>query len=108
MAKTFARGFYHSKAWKRTRNAYFQHMKGLCERCLARGEYVKGEIVHHKEHLSPTNIDDPSVTLSFDNLELLCRECHAREHPEIYSSYHDGEPRRYAFDSDGNIVPIGD
>ena len=106
MARAFARGFYHSKAWKSTRKAYFDSVKGLCERCLSRGVYVKGEIVHHKEHLSPANINDPSVTLGFDNLELLCRDCHAREHPEVYAGFCDEEPRRYAFDSEGNIVPI--
>ena len=98
MARPFAVRFYHSKAWKSTRDAYAASKCFLCERCLDRGVYSKGEIVHHKRHLTPENINDPRVTLNFDNLELLCRDCHADEH------YQGGKPKRYAFDKDGNIV----
>lgn len=105
MAREFARSFYKSKAWKQTRQAYFEYRHGLCERCLSRGIYKPGEIVHHREHIQPWNIDDASVTLSFDNLELLCRDCHAAAHPEIFKKQ---EPeRRVAFDADGNVVRLG-
>ena len=78
-------------------------MGGLCERCLSRGIYTPGEIVHHsREHVTPENVDDPNVTLSFDNLELLCRDCHAKVHDEIYG--HD--KRRYAVDECGNITAV--
>lgn len=100
MAREFAVGFYHSKQWKETRDAYLAHASFLCERCLARGRYQRGEIVHHKRHLTPDNINDPSVTLSFDNLELLCRECHAEAHSDLYER----RPKRYSFDEHGNIT----
>lgn len=99
-ARDFARAFYHSREWKRTREAYLKHRHGLCERCLSRGYAEKGEIVHHRRHLTPENIGDPSVTLSFDNLELLCRKCHAEEHPEIYGGRWE---TRVGFDADGNV-----
>lgn len=104
MAREFAEDFYRSKAWRSTREAYFESVHGLCERCLARGVVRAGEIVHHREHLSPQNISDPSVTLSFDNLELLCRDCHASEHPEIYGGRFE---QRVAFDENGNLVRKG-
>lgn len=104
MAREFAKAFYRSTAWKRTRRAYFDYRHGLCERCIRRGVLEAGEIVHHKRHLTPQNINDPSVTLAFDNLELVCRKCHAVEHPEIYGEVF--EPR-VAFDADGNVVRIG-
>lgn len=44
---------------------------------------------------------DPEVALSFSNLELLCRKCHAEEHPEVYG---DAEPPRVEFDEEGNVV----
>lgn len=103
MAREFAKAFYKSKAWKNTRAAYFSFRNGLCEKCQARGKYVPGEIVHHKVHLTPNNIDNPVITLGFDNLELVCRECHAREHPEIYGEI--AEPR-VAFDEYGNVVRL--
>ncbi|MBR2587436.1 HNH endonuclease [Candidatus Saccharibacteria bacterium] len=74
--------FYGTQAWTECANAYRKKVGGLCERCLKEGIYRAGEIVHHKIHLSPDNLKDPSIALSFDNLELLCRECHAKEHQE--------------------------
>lgn len=105
MARDFARQFYRSQAWRDTRDAYFRMRHGLCERCWQHGRVTPGEIVHHKVHLTPENIDDPEITLSFDNLELLCRDCHAEEHPEIYGVRHERAQRpRVAFDEYGNVV----
>ncbi len=42
---------------------------GLCVKCGR-----PGEIVHHKEHLTPENINTPEIALGENNLELLCRE----------------------------------
>lgn len=106
MAREFAKAFYHSKAWRGVRDAYFRSTRGLCERCLREGRLTPGAIVHHKVHLTPENINDPDVALSFDNLEVVCRDCHAKEHPEIYK----GAPKqeaRVAFDEDGNVLRIG-
>ena len=80
MAKAFARKFYSSKAWQDCRNEYAKHRHHLCEDCLRRGIYRPGAIVHHKIELDPINIEHPEITLNFDNLELLCRECHANRH----------------------------
>ena len=76
----FAEKLYKSKAWQRCRKAYAAKAGGLCERCLARGLVTPGEIVHHRIHLTPNNVSDPTITMSFDNLELLCRNCHGKEH----------------------------
>lgn len=80
MAKPFARKFYSSKAWQDCRNEYAKRRHHLCEDCLRRGIYRPGTIVHHKIELDPINIEHPEITLNFDNLELLCRECHANRH----------------------------
>lgn len=105
MARDFAKSFYRSKAWKNTREAYKNSQHGLCERCAKNGTLSVGTIVHHITHLTPENINDPEVSLSFDNLELVCRNCHADLHPEIYSKAAEDEPR-YAFDEDGNLIDI--
>lgn len=105
MARDFARAFYKSRAWEDTRAAYARSVGGLCERCRAQGRYVPGDIVHHRVHLSPANIGDPSVTLAFSNLELLCRQCHADEHPEIYGRTAPREGPRVVFDENGDLVP---
>jgi len=80
MAKPFARKFYSSKAWQSCRNEYAKRRHYLCEDCLRRGIYRPGTIVHHKIELDPINIENPEIALSFDNLELLCRDCHASKH----------------------------
>ena len=96
MAKSFAKQFYNSKKWKDLRFAYIALRWGICERC---GK-SNAKQVHHKKYLTPENIYDSSITLSFDNLELLCDECHQREHNEKYS------PLRcdLEFNSNGNII----
>lgn len=80
MAKEFARKFYNSKAWKNCRNEYGKQAHWLCENCLRKGIYKPGAIVHHKIELDPVTIENPEIALSFDNLELLCRDCHAAVH----------------------------
>lgn len=93
----WAQAFYFSPAWRSCRAAYAKKAAGLCERCLKRGLYVPGVIVHHKIHLTPDNIADPRIALSFDNLELLCRECHAQEHNATVE-------KRYRIDKLGRVI----
>lgn len=89
MAREFAKKFYASKEWRRCRKDYFAYRHGVCERC---GE--AGKIVHHKKYITPRNIDDPNITLCWDNLELVCDSCHELEHKNIQDFY---------FDEEGNI-----
>ena len=90
----FAKAFYLSSTWRKTREYIFKRDMGLCVRC---GK--PGEIVHHKIYLTPQNINDPAISLSEDNLETLCRECHALEH-EGQSPTAPG----LMFDEAGNLV----
>ena len=97
MARDFARRFYSSKTWQDCRNNYAAYRSHLCEDCLARGQYTPGEIVHHIVELTPSNITDPSVTLNWDNLRLVCRDCHADEHRARHNL-------PYVFGNDGEII----
>lgn len=104
MAKEYAKAFYNSQAWKKTRRAYYIFRRGQCERCareFAEGKRSldkinPGKIVHHKKHITPENLTDLLIALSFDNLELLCDEHHNREHK--------GKNKRYTFDANGRVV----
>ena len=96
MAKDFAQGFYKSKAWQQCRDAYAASVGGLCEECLKDGKISAGEIVHHKIHLTPDTINDPTVSLSWDKLELVCRSCHLKLH---------GNKKRYSVDVFGRVIP---
>ena len=96
MAKEFAASFYNSPAWKQTRDNYKRYRGGLCEICWAEGIAKAGEIVHHKIPLTPDNITDINIALGFDNLQLVCRECHAKAH--------DRRQRRYKVDELGRVI----
>lgn len=87
MAKAFAKKFYSSKAWQDCRNEYAARRHYLCEDCLRRGIYKPGVIVHHKIEIDPVTIEKPEIALNFDNLELLCRECHARRHEQQFKGW---------------------
>ena len=95
----FARKFYKTQAWKKTRAAIWSRDRGLCVDCLKRGLLTPAEEVHHVEPLTPENISDPSVTLNPANLVSLCRECHKARHDP------DDGPRRYDVDELGRISP---
>ena len=97
MAREFAKSFYQSKEWRATRNYIFKKECGICERC--KGLYGPGAIVHHKIHLTPYNITNPAISLGEDNLELLCRECHALEHEAENPT-----DSNLLFDSSGDLI----
>ena len=96
--KDYAKGFYLSQAWKNCREAYKKSVGGLCERCYKKGIYKSGEIVHHKIHITSDNINDMDILLNWDNLELVCRDCHAEEHIR--------KKKRYKVDEYGKIIPL--
>lgn len=90
--KAWAAGFYNSIAWGETRAAYMLSKQGVCERC---GEPAK--IVHHKTYITKDNISNPYITLSWENLEALCQDCHNKEH------HRNDRTRRYSFGVDGEL-----
>ena len=93
MSRASRRRLYKSKAWQKCRDAYYISRFGICERCGG-----PGVIVHHKIPITDKNIWDPNITLNFDNLELVCIECHNKEHfgEKVMSD-------EIAFDEFGNL-----
>lgn len=67
--------FYKSKQWFIARTVKTQNANGRCERCNAVGEEA-----HHKIRLTVNNVDDALISLNQENLELLCKDCHNKEH----------------------------
>ena len=94
--KPYAEKFYKSKAWQNTRNAYWSYRHGLCEICLSKGRYKPCEIVHHKIQITPENINDPTITLNWDNLQCVCRDCHAM--------IHEKRKKRFKVDDLGRVI----
>ncbi len=100
--KEFAESFYKSGKWRKCRTAYIKQRimidGGYCEACRTN----LGYIVHHKEPLTPENINDERITLSFENLRYDCKECHDRE--EVHRFIKDKE-LKCQFDEYGNPIP---
>lgn len=92
--KAFAKAFYESAAWRPDAGVHPETRRGAMRQVRR-----AGCIVHHKTELTPRNIDDPMITLNEDNLETVCRTCHA--------IIHEGTPPLadgLAFDADGNVI----
>jgi len=96
--KPWAEQFYNSDAWRACREGFLQSKGYLCERCSTPDNPVAAKIAHHKIYLTRKNITDPHISLSWDNLEALCQDCHNKEH------HKSGGLRRYSFDAKGNLV----
>ena len=102
---SFANAFYKSKAWEKCRISYMKKAGGLCEECLKKGLYTPAEIVHHRTWLTKENINDPSITLSFDNLEAVCRLCHEEiHHATNTEAKHRKHGKRYTVDREGHVT----
>jgi len=73
--------FYKSDTWKLARELKFRQNNGRCERCGGVGQEV-----HHKVRLNIDNVSDVGVSINPANLELLCKDCHNKEHNRFKSS----------------------
>ena len=47
---------------------------------MKQGIIKAGDTVHHIVALTPDTVTDPNIALNEDNLETLCRDCHAAVH----------------------------
>lgn len=79
------RTFYASQKWRTLRLAIIlerTNEKGelRCEKC---GEIITDTIkaiAHHKVELTPENVNDYSISLNPDLIEIVCPDCHNKEH----------------------------
>ena len=98
----WAQRFYLSKRWKDCRRSYIKYRVcidgGICEECRDKPGYI----VHHKKALTPDNITDPDVALSWENLEYVCKDCHDRF--DGHGVTHNLTPR-IDFDVSGDPIP---
>ena len=68
--------FYNTREWHelRERKRRAEHFE--CERCRSKGIHSQAYTVHHRKYLRKF----PELAMSYDNLELLCEQCHYEEH----------------------------
>jgi 5-methylcytosine-specific restriction endonuclease McrA len=83
--------FYKSETWKLAREIKIRQTNGRCELCGSIGQEV-----HHKKRLTVDNVNEVSVSINPENLELLCRDCHNKEHNRFN--------KEMRFDEEGNLI----
>ena len=71
---------YVSKPFRELRRTLIVERGARCERCGAILEDPSQVIAHHRVEITLQNLNDPSVTLNPDNIELVCLTCHNKEH----------------------------
>ena len=98
MAKAFSDKFYHSKKWKNIRAFVLQRDFYMCQIC----KIPNSNTVHHIKELTPTNIDNASISINPDNLVTLCNRCHNLIHDKY--KYNE-DSKRYIFNAEGNVIP---
>ncbi|WP_067725349.1 HNH endonuclease [Oceanobacillus damuensis] len=72
--------FYTSNKWVTFRLNLIAERKNICNRCGERIAKSKDIIGHHKIELTPENVHDYSISLNPDLVELVCFDCHNKEH----------------------------
>lgn len=71
--------FYCSKPWRDLSYTLKIKAKGKCARC-GKVPGLSHLIGHHKIELTEQNVDDPNISLNPIHIEIICDECHNKEH----------------------------
>src|SRR5690625_3025552 len=72
--------FYTGRPWVTFRLTLINERGNKCEKC---GDIIpksKDIIGHHKVELTPENVHDHNISLNPKLVELLCFDCHNKEH----------------------------
>jgi hypothetical protein len=77
---TVLQTFYASDKWRDLRLTLIVERGNVCQHCgriIARSIDIIG---HHKIELTPENVQDHSISLNPELIELVCFDCHNKEH----------------------------
>lgn len=72
--------FYTCSTWRAVRARKIAESDGICSRCGRVFNDTSKLIVHHKQYLTGDDYNNPSLAYSDDNLEVICLDCHNKEH----------------------------
>lgn len=86
---TVLQQFYVSKGWREFRFALIMERGCMCEHCGKVFADTSKLIAHHKTELTADNINDISITLNPDNIEIACVDCHNKESQRFTTKSHD-------------------
>ena len=94
MSEGVLKGFYNSKEWKIFRQQYIlERMKAdkgiICNKCKKHiFESADMQLHHSPVELTEDNYKDVTISLNKDNIELICKRCHNKEHGRFCGGAH--------------------
>lgn len=95
MAKyAILKSFYASDKWEKFRLGLIAERGPICERC---GEVItnsKNIMGHHLIELTPENVNNYSISLNPEKVELVCFDCHNKDH------------KRFGYKPDHNVYIV--
>lgn len=95
MAKhSVLKSFYAKKEWISLRLQLINERGNRCERCKEIIPRSKDLIGHHKVELTPENVHDRAISLNPSMIELVCFDCHNKEH------------KRFGYESERKIYVV--
>lgn len=81
MAKhSIVKSFYASEEWITLRLLLINERGNRCAHCNKNIPRSKDLIGHHITELTPENVHDRSISLNPDKIEIICFDCHNKEH----------------------------
>lgn len=72
--------FYCCKKWRELAFSLKVRAGGKCARCNQIILDFSFLIGHHTAELTMENVNDPEVSLNPENIEIICHDCHNKEH----------------------------
>ena len=80
--------FYCGKAWRDLCYCLKLNAGGRCAHCGEIIEDFSFLIGHHKIELTEDNVNDSNISLNPDNIEIICLNCHNKEHRRFGHKQH--------------------
>ncbi|MFD2442923.1 hypothetical protein ACFSO7_02885 [Bacillus sp. CGMCC 1.16607] len=74
------KSFYASEEWIKLRLQLINERGNKCERCKQIIPRSKDLIGHHLIELTPENVHDRMISLNPEMIEIVCFDCHNKEH----------------------------
>lgn len=74
------KSFYASEKWVNLRLLLINQRGNKCEHCKKVIAKSKDLIGHHLTELTPENVHDRTISLNPEKIEIICFDCHNKEH----------------------------
>lgn len=74
------KSFYASQEWITLRLLLINERGNKCEHCKGIIPRSRDLIGHHMIELTPENVHDRNISLNPDKIEIICFDCHNKEH----------------------------